>query len=101
MINQTIGVREFTKNFNKLQNADIVEIIDKKTNILKGIYLSKKQAIEFQKYLKEKQKKEKQEKLNKLMKYAGSMEIDDKFKKLSNKELKVEVAKAKAGIIDE
>jgi hypothetical protein len=37
MIIEKISVREFTKNFNKLQNVEIVEIIDKKTNNLTGI----------------------------------------------------------------
>ncbi|SMC09506.1 hypothetical protein [Nitratiruptor tergarcus] len=93
-----IGVREFTKSFNKLQNMEIVEIVDKKTNELKGIYLSKEQAIEFLKYLREKKQKAKEEKLRKIMQYAGAIKIDEKFENLSSKELKTEIAKAKAGI---
>jgi len=44
-----VEVREFTENFNKFQDIDIVEIIDKKSNVLKGLYISAKEAQKIKK----------------------------------------------------
>ena len=92
-----MGVREFTKNFNKLQDIDFIEIIDKKTNKLKGIYLSAKEAIKVKKLLEENKKEEKEKKLFKIMKYAGKMRVDENLKDLSKKELKMKIAELKNG----
>ena len=86
-----VGVRDFTKDFNKFQNSDIVEILDKKTNQLKGIYLSFEMAQKVKNFLEE----EKKEKLSKIMKYAGKIEVKDEFKNLSKKEIKEKIAKMK------
>jgi len=94
-----VGVKEFIKDFNKLQNVDIVEIIDKKTNNLKGIYLSKEEAQRVKKLLEKEKEKEKKEMLKDIMQFAGSIGIDEKFKHLEGKELKEAVAKAKAGLL--
>jgi len=98
-MNIQVGVREFIKDFNKLQNIDIVEIIDKKTNNLKGIYLSKEEAQRVKKLLEKEREKEKKERLKKFKEFAGNIGIDEKFKNLEGKELKEAVAKAKAGLL--
>ena len=90
-----MGIREFTKNFNKLQNVDLVEIVDKKTNKLKGIYLSVSEALKVKKILEENKKLEKEKKILKIMKYAGRMNVDENLKNLSKEELKVKIAKLK------
>jgi 23S rRNA pseudoU1915 N3-methylase RlmH len=90
-----MGIREFTKNFNKLQNVDLVEIVDKKTNKLKGVYLSTKEALKVKKILEENKKPEKEKKLLKIMKYAGRMNVDENLENLSKEELKVKIAELK------
>lgn len=94
-----VGVREFVKDFNKLQNVDMVEIIDKKTKNLKGIYLSKDEALKVKHLLEKEREKEREERLKKFMKYAGSMEVDERFEGLEGKELREAVAKAKVGLL--
>ena len=94
-----VGIREFVKDFNKFQNVDVVEIIDKKTKTLKGIYLSAKEALKVKHLLEQEKEKERKKRLEKFMKYAGSMEVDEKFKGLEGKELKEAVAKSKAGLL--
>jgi len=89
-----VGVREFVKDFNKLQNIDMVEIIDKKTKTLKGIYLSANEALKVKNLL----EKERKKRFEKFMKYVGSMEVDEKFKDLEGKKLKEAIAKVKAGL---
>jgi len=92
-----VGVREFTKNFNKLQDIDMIEIIDKKSSALKGLYISAKEALKVKKLLEESRKKEKEKKLSKIMQYAGSLHVDDNLKDLSTDELKVKIAELKNG----
>ncbi len=96
-----MGVREFAKDFNKLQEFDIIEIIDKKTNTLKGIFLSKKEALKYKEFLEKEKKKKKEEKLAKIMQYAGTMEIEERLEKLSKQEWKKEIAKMRAHIENE
>ncbi len=93
-----IGVREFTRDFNKLQKFDIIEVIDKKTNSLKGIYLSAKEAQKFKELLKQEKKRRKKEKVAKIMRYAGTMRVDDTFKNIPKEEIKAKIAKLKAGM---
>jgi len=87
-----IGVNEFIKDFNKL-NADLIEVIDKKTNELKGVYLTQKEALKFKSLLKKEKKK--QERFKRIMKYAGEIGIDEKFQNLDGIKLKEAVAKEK------
>ena len=97
-MNIEVGVREFVKDFNKFQNVDMVEIVDKKTKTLKGIYLSAEEALKVKHLLEKEKEKERKKRLEKFMKYVGSMEVDERFRGLEGKELKEAVAKAKAGL---
>ena len=94
-----VGVREFVKDFNKLQNIDMVEIIDKKTKILKGIYLSAEEALKIKNLLEKEKQKERKRRFEKFMKYAGNIGIDEKFNNLEDKKLKEAVSKSKVGIL--
>ena len=93
-----VGVRDLVRNSNILDGHDYIEVKDKKTNKFKGLFVSAKYADEFKAFLEEKKAKKRKEKLNRIMKYAGSMEMEDRYKGLNDKELRIEVAKAKSGI---
>ena len=93
-----VGVRDLVRNSNILDGHDYIEVKDKKTNKFKGLFVSAKYADEFKAFLEEKKKRKRKEKLNRIMKYAGSMEMEDRYKGLNNKELRMEVAKAKSGM---
>ena len=92
-----ISVREFTKYFTKLQDEEWVEIIDKKSNKLKGVYLNAKEAMKVKKILQHIKEQEKQKKLSQIMRYAGKMHLEKDFENLSNEELKIAIAKRKNG----
>ena len=94
----TVGIRELVRNSNILDNYDYVDVEDKRTHKYKGLFVSPKYADEFKAFLKEKISKQKQEKLNRIMKYAGTMEVEDRYKDLEDKEIIAEVAKAKCGL---
>jgi ribosomal protein L4 len=87
-----LGIRDLARNIDKLQMYDFVDIEDKKTHEYKGLFLSPSYAKEFKEYLEKKSQKEKKEKLLRLKKYAGSGTIDDKYAKLSSREIKEAVA---------
>jgi len=86
-----VGVREFTKNFSKYQNIDMVEIIDKKTDEVKGVFISPASAEKVKEIL----TKSKKEKIEDILKFAGTMEMDEKFKDLTKEELRLKIAKMK------
>jgi guanylate kinase len=72
---------------------EMVEIIDKKTDEVKGVFISPKTAEKLQDLL----SKSKKEKIEGILKFAGTMEVDEKFKNLTKKELRLEIAKLKNG----
>jgi len=86
-----VGVREFTKNFSKYQNIDMVEIIDKKTDEVKGVFISPASAEKVKEIL----TKSKKEKIEGILKFAGTMKMDEKFKDLTKEELRLKIAKMK------
>lgn len=58
-----VGVRDLIRNSNILKKYDYVEIEDKKTHKLRGIFISGKVAEEFKKFLEKKKQKKIKEKL--------------------------------------
>jgi len=93
-----MGIRDITRNFSILDEYDYVEIEDKKTHKLKGMFISEKYVDEVKKMLTEKISQEKQKRLDKVMKYAGKFEMEDRFQGLEGIDLKTEIAKAKCGM---
>ncbi len=94
----TVGMRELARNSNILDKYDYVDVEDKKTHEYKGLFISPKYAKEFKKLLEKKIFEERQKELEEIMQFAGSMELEDRYKGLNSKELKEEVAKAKCGL---
>ena len=62
-----VGVREFTKNFSKYQNIEMVEIVDKKTDEVKGVFISPEAAEKVKEILSQRKK----EKIEGILKFAG------------------------------
>ena len=93
----TIGMRELSRNANILDGYDYVDVEDKKTHEYKGLFISPKYADEFKKLLEKKISKTMQEKLDEIEKFAGSIEIDERFKDLSYKEMRQKIAEEKYG----
>ncbi len=85
-----VGVREFSKELYRFQD-EIVEVVDKKSGALKGIYLPAKVARKFQEWL----QKERQKSQETLLDFAGKFESE---KVASKEEQRRFVAKAKAKI---
>jgi hypothetical protein len=93
-----IGIREVTRNFSILDEYDYVEIEDKKTHKVKGIFVSEKYLDDVREFLEDKKTKEIQEQLDEMSQFVGSMEREDRYKGLEGKALMEEVAKAKGGL---
>ena len=90
-----IGIREVTRNFSILDEYDYVEIEDKKTHKIKGMFVSEKLLDDVREFLRDKKAKEIQEQLDEMSQFVGSMEREDRYKGLEGKALMEEVAKAK------
>ena len=87
-----LGVREITRNFSILEDYDYVEIEDKKTHNLKGLFVSNKYAQEFKKFIDAQITKEHQEKLDRVMQYVGKLGINEQFDNLSSTQIKQKIA---------
>ncbi len=77
-----IGISDLVRNPKQLQGYDFVEIEDKKTHRIRGVYLSEAMAKEFRRYLEEKR----QEKIDKKLEafesvVAQARESDNDFSK--------------------
>ena len=92
-----VGMRDLARNSNLLDGYDYVDVEDKKTHEYKGLLTSPKYAQEIKEFLENKLANEKQKKIDRIMKFAGSMEMEDRYKGKENKELMEEVAKVKSG----
>ncbi len=72
-----ISINDLVNNSNILEKYDYIEIEDKKTHKLKGVFISGKTVDEFKKYLKKQKQKNIQEKLESFNKIipmpAGSL----------------------------
>lgn len=91
----TVGLRELARNSNILDGYDYVDVEDKKTHEYKGLFVSPKYADEFKRYLENKKDKEKQKKIDRLMKFAGTCEIHERFNNLTSNQIKEKIAKEK------
>ncbi|PHS41740.1 MAG: hypothetical protein COB07_01470 [Sulfurovum sp.] len=93
----TVGIRKLSRNSKLLEQYDYVDVEDKKTHEYKGLFISPKYADEFKKFLEKKISREIQEKLDEIEKFAGSIEIEERFKDLSYKEMQQKIAEEKYG----
>ncbi|HIP43909.1 MAG TPA: hypothetical protein EYG93_01050 [Sulfurospirillum arcachonense] len=94
----TVGMRDLARNSNILDGYDYVDVEDKKTHEYKGLFISPKYAAEFKIFLEHKISKDLQDRLDEVERFAGSNEMEDRYKGLEGKELMIEVAKAKCGL---
>ena len=88
-----VGIREVSRNFSILDEYDYVEIEDKKTHEIKGMFISSKYIEEFKNFLDQK----KQEKLDRLKKFSGKGKIYNRFDGLTAAEIREKIAMEKYG----
>lgn len=71
-----LGVREITRNFSILENYDYVEIEDKKTHNVKGLFVSAELLDDVKEFLNKKIKIKKQQELDEMMQFVGMVKSD-------------------------
>jgi len=71
----TVGIRDLARNSKILEQHDYVDVIDKRTHVYRGLFISPRYAEEFKTYLARKIKAEKRKSLDDIMQFAG---ISDK-----------------------
>lgn len=92
-----VGMRELARNSNILDGYDYVEVEDKKTHEYKGLFISPKYADEFKAFLEDKMSKEIQVQLDEIEKFAGSIQIEERFVNLTDKEIREKIGQEKYG----
>ncbi len=83
---QKVGIRDVMRNFKILEQYDIVEIEDKKTKKLKGLFISEKWAKELKDNIEKMIEQKRQEEVKEIMKFAGM--FDGEIGNLSSQEIK-------------
>jgi hypothetical protein len=78
----TISVRDLARNSSILDKYDYVEIVDKRKNELKGMFISAKYVKEFEKFIKRKKQKE----IEELMQFAGM--VNGEFEDMNSQDIK-------------
>jgi len=91
----TMSIRELTRNGSMFGAYDYIDIEDRKSHEYKGVFVSAQYADDVKKFLEKKLAKEKQEKLDRIMKFAGTVKIEDRFRDKDAKEIREMVAKEK------
>jgi len=93
-----VGMRELARNSNILDGYDYVDVEDKKTHKYKGLFVSPKYADEFKRFLEDKIADNLQEQLNEIERFSGSIEIEERFVNLTDKEIREKIGQEKYGI---
>jgi hypothetical protein len=81
-----LGVREITRNFNILESYDYIEIEDKKTHSLKGLFVSAELLDEVKNFIDKKIKAKKKKEIDEMMQFVGMVKGD--FKELKAQDIK-------------
>lgn len=92
-----IGIREVTRNFSILDKYDYVEIEDKKTHKIKGMFISERLLDDVRKFLEDKEAKEIKKKLDEIKQFTGKGKIYKRFEGLTSREIREKIAKEKYG----
>jgi len=93
-----VGMRELARNSNILDGYDYVDVEDKKTHQYKGLFVSPKYADEFKRFLENKIADNLQEQLDEIERFSGSIEIEERFVNLTDKEIREKIGQEKYGI---
>ena len=92
-----MSIRELTRSGSKIADYDYIDIEDRKSYEYKGVLISAKYADEVKAFLEKKIAKEKQKNLDEIMQFAGSVEIEERFRDKRAKEIRSMIAEEKYG----
>ncbi|KIM11823.1 MAG: hypothetical protein KU37_02915 [Sulfuricurvum sp. PC08-66] len=81
-----LGVRDIVRNFNILEKYEYVEIEDKKSHTLKGLFVSAHLLEDVKQFIDAKLAMEKKQKLDALMPFVGM--VNGAFDELTAQEIK-------------
>lgn len=93
----TISIRDLSRGIKAFEHYDFVRIEDKKTKENKGLIISSQYAKQVEEIISKLVRQKEQQKLDDIMQFAGSFEMEDRFKDLSYKEIRKKIAQEKYG----
>ena len=92
-----LGIREVARNLNALQQYDYVELEDKKSHKIKGLFVSEKYSDDVREYLEKRLKSEQKKKRERYRKWVGRGSVDPRFDNLTSREIREKIAREKYG----
>jgi len=96
-MSKLLGIRDITRNFSILYDYDYVEIEDKKTHQIKGIFVSEKYLDDVKALIESKKAEEIQRKKDELRRLTGKGRVSKRFDGLSSSEIRQRIAREKEG----
>ncbi len=93
----TMSIRELTRNGAMISGYDYIDIEDRKSHEYKGVFVSARLADDVKRYLEKKIRKAKQEERDALMRFAGAIETEERFRDKSIQEIRAMKAEEKYG----
>ena len=94
-MSRRLGVRDVTRNFSILYEYDYVEIEDKKTKQIKGMFVSERYIDDVKAFIEAKKEEEMRQKMEEIRRLAGKGRIAERFDGLTAREIRKKVAKEK------
>jgi len=93
----TMSIRELTRSGKKLKEYDYIDIEDRKSHDYKGVFVVEKYADEVKAFLEKRLKKERDKRVDEIMRFAGTVRIEERFHDKSAREIREMIAKEKYG----
>jgi hypothetical protein len=93
----TMSIRELTRNGSMFGKYDYIDIEDRKSHEYKGVFISAKYAEMVKGFLKHEIEKEKQDRVDEIMKFVGTVSIEERFCDKDMREIREMIAREKYG----
>jgi len=93
----TMSIRELTRSGKKLKEYDYIDIEDRKSHDYKGVFVSAKYADEVKKFLEKRLEEERKNRVEDIMRFAGTVRIEERFQDKTAREIREMIAKEKYG----
>ena len=93
----TMSICELTRSGKKLKEYDYIDIEDRKSHDYKGVFVPEKYADEVKAFLEKRLAKEQRNRVEDIMRFAGTIRIEERFQDKTAREIREMIAKEKYG----
>jgi hypothetical protein len=93
----TMSIRELSRSGKLFDQYDYIDIEDKKAHEYKGVFIPAQYAQMVKGFLERELEKEKQERVDEIMKFAGTVSIEERFRDKDMRQIREMIAREKYG----